>query len=377
MGRFKNYFGLGAAAFIGVASLFLVFGGNNRISYIAPGNEIAAPSQEKIQHLRTPEPTRAIYMTSWVAGTADWRENLVKFVEETELNAVVIDIKDYSGRVSFETDDAHIKDLGSSEKRIIDIKEFIEYLHQKNIYVIGRISVFQDPYFVSKRPDLAVKKKDGSVWKDRKGLTWIDPAAKEFWAYTVLVAKASEKAGFDELNFDYVRFPSDGNMKDIKYDYWDEVTPPAEVIGDFFAYLRRELDGVGLPLSVDLFGMVTVNYDDLNIGQVLENAALYFDYIAPMVYPSHYPPGFNNFKNPALHPYEIVHQAMTVASGRLTAASSSPSKLRPWLQDFDLGATYDAGMVRAQMQAVYDAGLTGWMVWDAGNKYTRDAYMKE
>ena len=176
------------------------------------------------------------------------------------------------------------------------------------------------------------------------------------------------------MNFDYIRFPSDGNMKNIAYDYWDEITPSAEVMSSFFAYLRRELGDVGVPLSADLFGMTTVNYDDLNIGQVLENAAPYFDYIAPMVYPSHYPTGFAGFKNPAAHPYEIVNQAMTVASARLIAASSTPSKLRPWLQDFDLGANYDAEMVRKQIQAVYDSGLTSWMVWDASNKYTRDAY---
>lgn len=366
-----------SAAFLGLASLFFI-SGKAKIVYYAPpeGNE-EIEVVPKIVHVRTPEPVRAIYMTSWVAGTGYWREDLTRLIDSSELNSVVIDVKDYTGRVSFETDDPYIQALGATEKRIPDIKDFIKHLHEKNIYVIARISVFQDPYFVKSRPDLAVKRKNGAVWKDHKGLTWVDPAAKEFWNYITLIAKESERAGFDELNFDYIRFPSDGNMNDIAYDYWDEKTPPAEIIKGFFAYLRRDLDDVGVPLSADLFGMTTVNYDDLNIGQVLENAALYFDYIAPMVYPSHYPTGFNNFKNPADHPYEIVNQAMSVASARLIAASSTPSKLRPWLQDFDLGATYDAEMVRKQMQAVYDAGLTSWMIWDASNKYTRDAYLSE
>ena len=378
MGRFKNYFRdrslIASVVVLAAASFFLVW---NRapLSYIAPEEQLALVlEEEKVIHIKTPESVRAIYMTSWVAGTRYWREDLVKFIDSTELNAVVIDVKDYTGRISFEVDDSYINELGSVERKIPDIKDFIKELHEKGIYVIGRISAFQDPYFVKTHPEMAVKKKNGSVWKDYKGLTWVDPAAKVFWNYVVLVAKESERAGFDELNFDYVRFPSDGNMRDIKYDYKDEKIQPSEVIKEFFGYLRRELDGVGVPLSADLFGMTTVNYDDLNIGQVLENAALYFDYISPMVYPSHYPAGFNNFKNPAMHPYEIVNQAMTAASERLIAASSTPSKLRPWLQDFDLGADYDAGMVRKQMQAVYDAGLTSWMVWDAGNKYTRDAY---
>ena len=128
-----------------------------------------------------------------------------------------------------------------------------------------------------------------------------------------------------------------------------------------------------MPISVDLFGMTTTNSDDLNIGQILEYAAPYVDYIAPMVYPSHYPKTFQGFANPAEHPYEVVKFAMEKGVEKLIAASSTPSKLRPWLQDFDLGATYDASMVRAQIQATYDAGLTSWMLWDAANRYTRDA----
>ena len=382
MGHFKHFqkeYLVVSGIFIGIAFVFFVFDRSSSPLYVASDQEAALSliKEEKIQHISPPESVKAIYMTSWVAGTGYWREDLAGFIDSTELNAVVIYVKDYTGRISFEVDDSYINELGSVERRIPDIKNFIKELHDKNIYVIARISVFQDPYFVKIHPELAVKKKDGSVWKDYKGIPWIDPAAEDFWAYIVRVARASEKAGFDELNFDYIRFPSDGNMKNIAYDYWDETTPPAEVMSGFFAYLRRELGDAGVPLSADLFGMTTVNYDDLNIGQILENAALYFDYIAPMVYPSHYPTGFAGFKNPAVHPYQIVNQAMTVASERLIAASSTPSKLRPWLQDFDLGADYDAVMIRKQMQAVYDSGLTSWMVWDASNKYTRGAYQGE
>ena len=380
------------AVFIAAGSaIFLTWGNWNgtQVAYVAPEPK---PIIETRTHLPTPEPLRAIYMTSWVAGTPDWRTKLANFIDRTELNAVVIDVKDYTGRVAFETNNRTIQELGAIKNLIPDLREFIDELHSKNIYAIARISVFQDPWFVSRHPEFAVKTKSGAVWKDYKGIPWVDPGAREFWNYIVVLAQESERAGFDELNFDYIRFPSDGNMRDIAFPY-ASTTPPADAMETFFAYLRSALDrgfaksrpireGViyvptPVPLSADLFGMVTVNTDDLNIGQVLERAAPYFDYIAPMVYPSHYPKTYKGFSNPALHPYEIIYDAMTTASRRLTAASSTPSKLRPWLQDFDLGADYDAAMVQKEMQAVYDAGLTSWMAWDAANRYTQDAYRIE
>ena len=333
-----------------------------------------AVEEETVKHIGTPESVRAIYMTSWIASEKKLRERLVKMIDATELNSIVIDIKDYTGRIAFEVSDQALIDIDSAQNRIIDAKDFIKYLHDKNIYVIGRIAVFQDPYLAQKRPDLAAKRiSNGLPWEDYKGLAWLDPCSKEVWDYIISIAKESEKYGFDEINFDYVRFPSDGNMRDVKYNFCDPSLSKTDAMENFFSYLRTSLDGLGLPLSADIFGMVTINADDLNIGQTLERVEPYFDYIAPMVYPSHYPKGYNNYKNPATMPYEVVKMAMDVASARLIAASSTPYKLRPWLQDFDLGAVYDASMVRKQKQAVYDAGLSSWMLWDASNQYTPDA----
>jgi len=199
------------------------------------------------------------------------------------------------------------------------------------------------------------------------------------WDYTVALARESYNIGFDELNFDYIRFPSDGNMQDIYFPFSenDIITDPdfgkAKVIKSFFAYLDEGLSDTGAVLSADLFGMTTTNKDDLNIGQLIEDADSHFEYIAPMVYPSHYPPTFNGYQNPALMPYEVVKFSMEEGIKRLIAASSTPLKLRPWLQDFDLGAIYDEEKVRAQKQAVYDAGLTSWMLWDPAVQYTRSA----
>ena len=144
----------------------------------------------------------------------------------------------------------------------------------------------------------------------------------------------------------------------------------------FFQYLNENLKDTGAVLSADLFGMTTTNNDDLNIGQLLEDATLYFDFIDPMVYPSHYPPTWNGFKNPAANPYEVVKIAMTGGVERLKAMEEDPLKLRPWLQDFDLGATYDKEKVSAQIKATYDVGLNSWILWDPKNVYTVEALNK-
>lgn len=331
-----------------------------------------------VTHLATPEPVRAIYMTSWVAGTPSLRQELLRLALETEVNALVIDVKDYSGNIFFPTENKSLLAWASLENRIPDLREFIEQLHRHQIYAIARIAVFQDPHAVSVRPDLAVRRSsDGAIWKDFKGVSWIDPTAKPMWDYVVTIAREAYALGFDELNFDYIRFPSDGNMKDIQYPFFDASTnTKAAALKDFFAYLDQALADLPVPLSADFFGMTTTNTDDLNIGQLLENAEPYFEFIAPMVYPSHYPTGFLNYKSPATMPYEIIYHSLNIASQRLLLAGSTPNKLRPWLQDFDLGATYNAEMIRKEKQAVYDLGLTSWMLWAPSNKYTVGALDK-
>jgi hypothetical protein len=358
----------------------------------------AAPVEvvEKVKHLKTPEPLKAVYMTQCVAATPSFRDKVVKLIDDTEINAVVIDIKDYTGTVSFLTGDPEIDDSSGQGCRALDMKEFIERLHNKNIYVIGRLAVFQDPLYSKAHPELAVQKKSGGIWKDRKGLSFIDVGAKPFWEYIIKISKYSYDTGFDEINFDYIRFPSDGNMDDITFPHTGSTTKK-EMLKKFFEYLDGELSQVGVITSADLFGMTTTNTDDLGIGQILEYAMLNFDYIAPMVYPSHYPPEFNGWPDPNKVPYEIVKFSMDEAVARnnflrqevisaAALASSTPSQkmlnrlkptqLRPWLQDNDYPVHYTPAMVRAQIEATYDAGLTSWMLWDPGNTYTREALLQ-
>lgn len=363
----------------------------------------------RVVHLPTPEPLRAIYMTQCVVGTPSFRDELVSLIESSELNSVIIDVKDYTGKIAFQTDNPALSESVSDACGARDMQEFVAALHDKGIYTIARITVFQDPFYTTIHPNLAVKKaSDGSVWKDYKGLSFIDVGARPFWDYIVELSKETHALGFDELNFDYIRFPSDGPMNDIYFPFSEAAIlrsaryGKADALEQFFIYLHDNLKnpevytGDTPPiLSADVFGMTTTNTDDLNIGQVLERTLPYFDYVAPMVYPSHYPNGFNNWSNPNLFPYEVVKFSMESAVRRAIATSTTVKtltntlistttplyakesfdalKLRPWLQDFDYGGDYDIAEVRAQIQATYDAGLDSWMLWAPSNRYTRGA----
>jgi len=327
-----------------------------------------------ITHIATPDKVKAVYMSAWVAGGTKFRNPIIKQIDETELNAVVIDIKDSTGKISFHVSDPEVSRYGAMENRIADIRALTNLLHQKNIYVIGRISVFQDPHMTKLKPEWAVHRiSDGGVWKDRKGLSFIDPTSRDAHRYIVALARASYAEGFDEINFDYIRYPSDGNMKDIDYNLKPGKTR-ADNLEDFFIYLSSEMKkDVNIPISADLFGLTTEVTNDMGIGQLWEKALPHFDYLAPMVYPSHYPNGTLGYKNPAEHPYEIINNALKSAVTRTKSAGFDTDKIRPWLQDFNLGATYTKEMIRAQIKATTDNGLDSWMLWDPANTYTASA----
>lgn len=181
-------------------------------------NEDKIETEYIVTHIDTPDEVKALYISSWVAGSPKYRDPILKIIDETEINSIVIDIKDSTGRISFKIDDDFIINIGSVENRISDIRKLTSMLHERGIYIIGRISVFQDSYMANKKPEWSIKRlSDGGVWKDKKGLSFLDPANKDVMDYTISIAKASYDLGFDEINFDYIRYPSDGNMKDINY----------------------------------------------------------------------------------------------------------------------------------------------------------------
>lgn len=333
-----------------------------------------------------PSDVRAIYLTSWSAATPSRVRDAVLLAKTTDVNGVVIDIKDYAGTVVFDTGNPLITALSASERRL-DLGALVERLHGEGIYVIVRIAAFQDQHLLKVRPDLAVRDERGLIWRDRKGLGWVDPASQEVWDYLVEIGREAARAGVDELNFDYIRFPSDGNLTGLRYPVYDSTRDTQRrIIRRFFEYLSGQLRPTGVVLSADLFGLATVRPDDLGIGQVIEDAFLYFDYVSPMVYPSHYARGFLQFANPAAHPYDVVHYSLARAQQRrarfarmlaeIPAGSDTLApidrlaKIRPWLQAFDLGAAYPPPVIRTQMDAVRDAGLSsGWYLWNPSNRY--------
>lgn len=339
-----------------------------------------------------PEIIKAVYLTSWLAANPKVVDYMVNIAKNTEINAVVVDVKDWSGFIAYNTDIPEAAEYGAERILIPDIEAFLERFHKEGIYVIARITVFQDPVLAQARPNLAVHRKSNKslLWLDNVGLAWIDPAAKAAWDYNIAIAKDAVGQGFDEINFDYVRFPSDGDLKDMSFSFWDEKTSKHLVIREFFKYLRKELPDA--KLSIDFFGLTTVTSNDLGVGQVIEDAFEYFDYVCPMVYPSHYADGFLGYQNPADYPYEVIKYSMESALRKLliynqlqrTPASTDEEtikqkrnvQLRPWLQDFDLGAIYDAKMVRSEIEAVYDAtgdNFRGFMLWNSLNVYTKEA----
>jgi len=372
------------------------------------------PSVPRVAHQETPEPLHAIYMSQCVVGTRSFRDMLVSFIESTQLNAMVIDIKDYSGTIGFPTEDPRFDSASLAHCGARDMKDFIKSLHDKGIYVIGRVTVFQDPFYTKQFPAQAVQSvsRPGEPWKDYKGLSFVDVSSKAYWDYIVTFSKEAYNIGFDELNYDYIRYPSDGPMKDAEYINNNR----AVALETFFKYLYDNVHPTGVKMSADLFGYTTVLSDDLGIGQQLERTLPYFDYVAPMVYPSHYNKGFAGLSNPNNDPYKVVFTSMAeavrrslapetavrtisgeaifkdeiipatadydpstgsgqatttkkVATGLYTKDVHSKLKLRPWLQDFDYGKDYLPEDIAAQIKATEDAGLTSWFFWDPANKY--------
>ncbi len=359
----------------------------------------AKPLPPRVEHQPMPEQVKAVYMSQCAASSQSFRDELFALARTTEINSIIVDLKDYSGTVAFPSETAIPDGKGCT---VDDFRDLVKAMHAENIYVIGRMTVFQDPLYTKVHPDQAVQRKGGGIGRDNKGLAFVDVGATEYWDHVVKLSREAHALGVDEINFDYIRFPSDGPMSEAVYSR--TTAPKPEQVEKFFKYLHEKVkveQDQHMPImSADLFGMTATNLDDLSIGQVLERAMPYFDYIAPMVYPSHYPPRFNGWANPNDHVYGVVNFSMEHAVRR-TIATTTPiasfayerigtstpavykkpsypaTMMRPWLQDFDYGGDYGPKEVRDQIQATYDAGLNSWMLWAPSNHYTKAGLLPE
>lgn len=341
-----------------------------------------------VDYLDTPESVRGIYLTSHAAGDMDIRNRLLTLVQNTEINTVVIDIKETDGVVATQVGD--YARIPFQEERMPGIQALLEELYEAEVYTIARIVLFKDQKWAEVFPQDAIKQKDNSeeVWTDYRGKTYIDPASPAYRSYLVTLSERVHQMGFDEIQVDYVRFPSDGDTANTYYPYSQEkleelglmdgrVAVIENFLKDYSDRLRKQYPDI--VLSADTFGMTTSLSNDLTIGQMQESFMKYFDYVSPMVYPSHYPEFFVPLEgHPDNHPYEVVKKAMNDGVVKAERAGQDPNKLRPWLQDFtcawcDGYFPYGAKEVREQIQATYDTGLDSWILWNAGSRYTRGA----
>lgn len=375
-------------------------------------------SEENRKEQERPK-VRGIFVTGPMAGT-DNMENLIDLVDRTELNAMVIDIKNDEGRVTYDMEISSVQDVGSCRRYIRDMETLIKKCKEKDIYLIARIVAFKDPYMEQAKPEWCIHNKDGSLFKDKDGMTWLDPHNKQVWEYLLDIATEALDIGFDEIQFDYMRFSTDPGMENVDFVQPEKEEDRRQVITDFVKLASDKIHELGGAISADVYGVVIDSERDQKIvGQDYVELSRYLDYISPMIYPSHYGPYNYNIPVPDAEPYRLVLTAMQ-ASRKVMAgidaeqdvnnselgnmqtedmteseeeekylmeelAALEPmdgvkAQVRPWLQDFTATwvkghISYGADEIRAQIQGVYDAGYEEWILWNASNRYTEEGLM--
>ncbi len=316
--------------------------------------KVAPVAPKPLKIIERPKSVKAFYVTGSVAMTKKLISKILDTVPKTEINSLVINVKDESGSYLNQ-----------------NMANLVRELRERNIYPIARISVFQDNHLTKLRPDLTIKKLDGTPYsKNAHSYFWIDPASTEAWDINAEFALAAIEMGFMEINFDYIRFP-DYDHDLLKYPFYDKTELRSSVINRFADFMNKRIKGKypDTIISADIFAYVLLRNDDQGIGQLFTDLANRFDVIAPMIYPSHYSAGNFNFQNPADHPYEVVYETLTEGKAALNVVGKT-AKIRPWIQDFNLGATYDKAKIQAQIKAIKDAGYEdGYMVWNPNNNY--------
>jgi hypothetical protein len=317
----------------------------------------------------TPFRPRALYLSFYSIGTRSIRENAVHLIHKTELNALVIDVKGDRGMIAYPSAIRLAKEDGAQGFITVpNLKARVEELHQLHLYLIARIVTFKDDMLASAKPDLAVKTKDGKVWRDSENMAWTDPFKKEVQNYNIEIAVEAARAGFDEIQFDYVRFP---DKKEVVFSKPDNENARVNTIAAFLAEARKRLTPYNVFLSADIFGYVCWNKNDTGIGQKIERIAKEVDYISPMLYPSTFQFGIPGDRTPVENPVDIVRLTLARARER---TGLDPVHFRPWLQAFRDYAfdrrRFGADEISGQIHAADDFGSDGWMLWNPRNVYT-------
>lgn len=351
---------------------------------IAATDTLSPTTLAKGDAVETPPPTyiKGLYMTYSAVGHEGLRTNALNLIDTTELNAVIIDIKGDKGLITYKSDVPTATAIGANNAPTIrDWPAFMQDLKDRNIYTIARIVVFKDNFMGRAHPEWAVKTASGELWLDREELPWLEAFHPEVWDYNIALAVEAAQRGFDEIQFDYIRFPTDGRLSNIVYSRpIDDPEVRKQAINSFLARTREALKPYDVKLGVDVFGYTTWHKGDFRIGQDISEMAPYIDVISPMAYPSTYDhglPGMPQYdENTVAYPYEVVYESMIRGLSRVKAANPNII-VRPWIQDFpDYGfdrRTYTPDEIREQMFASYDSGGGGWMLWDPRVRYTPEA----
>jgi Uncharacterized conserved protein len=320
---------------------------------------------------------KGIYVTAHSAGGARM-ESLLKLVDETELNSMVIDVKDDNGYITYPTTTPELLETGTAKKFIGDIDQLMAKLKKHDIYPIARIVVFKDTVLAVKQPELSFLQADGTIWKNGRGESFVNPYRKEVWDYNIAVAKEAARLGFKEIQFDYVRFPEgfENRADSLTYSKTDNMSRVDAVTG-FVKYAREQLEPLGVRVSVDIFGYAASVPAAEGIGQDFVKISNDVHIISPMIYPSHYSTGWFNLKAPDRNPYETIKGAMEDTNKKLEETGNLKPIVRPWIQDFTaswLGKgnyiKYGKAEVEAQIKALRDTGVQEYLLWNAGNKYS-------
>ena len=283
--------------------------GNTEIDQITADTNIV----EEAENTKSTPPVKVkgIYVTAQMAGSSKNMANLIDLVESTELNTMVIDIKNDSGEITYKMDNVVAKEIGATVNYISDIKDLVARLKEKGIYLIARVVAFKDPILAESKPELSIKNADGSIFYDRSNLAWVNPYKKEVWEYLVSVSKEAAALGFDEIQFDYIRFSTDSGVKQAHFGEEARDKSKIEVITEFTKYAYEELSPLGVYVSADVFGsIISSDVDAKIVGQSYYQMAKYLDYICPMIYPSHYANGSYGIDYPDLEPYYLIKKAL-------------------------------------------------------------------
>jgi hypothetical protein len=319
---------------------------------------------------------KGVYVTAYSAGGARMA-SLLNLLDKTDLNAMVIDIKDDLGNITYKTDNKTLQKLGSPQPYIKDIHKLMATLNEHKIYPIARIVVFKDSVLAKKHPEMSFIQKDGTIWHNKNNDKFVNPYNKEVWDYNVEIAKEAAKLGFKEIQFDYVRFPEGFEKKADTLKFTKNELSRVDIVAGFVDYAKKQLSPLGVRVSVDIFGYAASVPAAEGIGQDFVKISNGVNVICPMIYPSHYSTGWFKQKDPDKAPYATIKGAMDDTHKKLDPLGDKKPVIRPWIQDFTaswLGkghyTKYGAAEVQAQIKALNDSGIKEFLLWNAGNKYS-------